>query len=39
MFHVAILKVPLPPGKEGVELSSMASITLAQRQRPKAKKG
>ena len=32
MFHV-----PLPSGKEGIELSSMASITLARRQRPKAK--
>jgi hypothetical protein len=39
MFHVAIQKVLLPSGKEGVELSPMASITLVQRQRPKAKKG
>jgi hypothetical protein len=39
MFHVAILKVPLPSGKEGVKLSSMASITLARRQRPKSQKG
>jgi hypothetical protein len=38
MFHVAIRKVPLPSGKKGVELSSMASITLARRQRPKSQK-
>ena len=38
IFHVAILKVPLPSGKEGAKLSSMASITLARRQRPKSQK-
>ncbi len=38
MFHVAILKVPLPSGKEGAELSFVANITLARRQRPKCQK-
>jgi hypothetical protein len=36
MFHVATQKDPLPSGKEGVEVSSMASITIAQRQWPKS---
>jgi hypothetical protein len=35
IFQVAILKVPLPSSKEGAGVLSGASITLAQRQRPR----
>ena len=35
IFHVAIRKVPLPSGLEGVKLLSMANITRARCQRPK----